>query len=111
MHNDWRDETDPIARQEAVEKAIQSDNPEEMSKHFIADESDILDYKGAEHLLQTQKLIREVIYAIAGVQNVSHAYLEGGRMSVRPEMETIKSDADLARKKIRELAQHIGIEY
>lgn len=67
--------------------------------------------KATEHTRNAQRILRDIVSAIASVQNTSHGYIQSEKKAARIEMHNVKYDADIARKKIRELAQLLGIEY
>src|SRR5574339_36555 len=60
---------------------------------------------------ETRDQIRRIVSSLSSIQNTSHGYLRGQNQRCRNEMHLIKGDADEARRLIRELAQHLNIEY
>lgn len=59
----------------------------------------------------TVNLLRELISSNAQVQHISHSYILSGKVRCKSDMEAIKENADKTRKGIRDLAQHLGVEY
>jgi hypothetical protein len=58
-----------------------------------------------------RQIMRDMIAYNGTVQHISHSYILGGKKGASSDMEAIKSSADQTRKKIRELAQAIRVEY
>jgi hypothetical protein len=88
-NDDWRDEIDYAKRQEVIENLTEKlglprGNPDE-----------------------TRRIIREIIGELSDIQRLSVS----NNVTTTTALVHIKLAADNARRLIRELTQHIGVEY